>query len=87
MQLQSNLENVQTTNVALEQAKEALRLGRLRFQAGVGTQTDVINAQNDLIKAEGKRVQAILNYNRALAQLQRAVTVRGVYSASPTYFK
>lgn len=87
MQLQSNLENVQTTNVALEQAKEALRLGRLRFQAGVGTQTDVINAQNDLIKAEGKRVQAILDYNRALAQLQRAVTVIGVYSASPTYFK
>jgi OMF family outer membrane factor len=86
-QLESNLENVQTANVALEQAKEALRLGRLRFQAGVGTQTDVINALNDLIKAEGKRVQAILDYNRALSQLQRAVTARGVYSASPTYFK
>jgi len=73
-QLQSNLNNVSTANVALEQAREALRLGRLRFQAGVGTQTDVINSENDLTQAEGNLVQAILDYNRALARLQRAVT-------------
>ncbi|MBD2435716.1 TolC family protein [Nostoc sp. FACHB-110] len=72
----SNLENVQTANTALEQAREALRLARLRFQAGVGTQTDVINSENDLTRAEGNRVTAILDYNRALAQLQRAVTSR-----------
>ncbi|MDZ8027628.1 MAG: TolC family protein [Nostoc sp. DcaGUA01] len=77
-QMQSNLENVQTTNLALDQAREALRLGRLRFQAGVGTQTDIINAENDLTRAEGNRVTAILNHNRALAQLQRAVTSRGI---------
>ncbi len=76
LQLGSNLENVQIANIALEQAREALRLGRLRFQAGVGTQTDVINAQNNLVRAEGTRSQAILNYNRALAQIQRALTKR-----------
>ena len=75
---QSNLENVQTSNTALEQAREALRLARLRFQAGVGTQTDVINSENDLTRAEGNRVTAILNYNRALAQLQRSVTLRAL---------
>ncbi|WP_017317019.1 TolC family protein [Mastigocladopsis repens] len=75
-QLQSNLENVQTANTALEQARESLRLARLRFQAGVGTQTDVIEAENDLTEAEGNRVEAILNYNRALATLQRAITAR-----------
>ncbi|MEH1806031.1 TolC family protein [Nostoc sp.] len=73
---QSSLENVQTANTALEQAREALRLARLRFQAGVGTQTDVINSENDLTQAEGNRVTAILDYNRALAQLQRSVTLR-----------
>jgi len=73
---QSNLENVQTSNTALEQAKEALRLARLRFEAGVGTQTDVINSENDLTTAEGNRVKAILDYNRALAQLQRSVSAR-----------
>lgn len=72
--LLSNLENIQTASVALEQAREALRLARLRFQAGVGTQTDVINAENDLTNAEGNRVTAILDYNRALASLQRAIS-------------
>ncbi|MEH2392853.1 MAG: TolC family protein [Nostoc sp.] len=75
---QSSLENVQTANTALEQAREALRLARLRFQAGVGTQTDVINSENDLTQAEGNRVRAILDYNRALAQLQRSVTLRAL---------
>ncbi|MEH2324233.1 MAG: TolC family protein [Nostoc sp.] len=75
---QSRLENVQTANTALEQAREALRLARLRFQAGVGTQTDVINSENDLTQAEGNRVTAILDYNRALAQLQRSVTLRAL---------
>ncbi|MEH1954380.1 TolC family protein [Nostoc sp.] len=75
---QSSLENVQTSNTALEQAREALRLARLRFQAGVGTQTDVINSENDLTRAEGNRVTAILDYNRALAQLQRSVTLRAL---------
>ncbi|MBE8991775.1 TolC family protein [Nostoc sp. LEGE 12450] len=77
-QLQSNLDNVQTSGVALNQAREALSLGRLRFQAGVSTQTDVISAENDLTRAEGNRVRAILDYNRALAQLQRSVTFREI---------
>ncbi|MBD2387282.1 TolC family protein [Cylindrospermum sp. FACHB-282] len=74
----SNLENVQTSNTALEQAREALRLARLRFQAGVGTQTDVINAENDLTTSEGNRIRAILDYNRALTDLQRYVTSRAL---------
>lgn len=74
----ANLENVQTSNVALEQAKESLRLARLRFQAGVGTQTDVINAENDLTRSESNRLKAIIDYNRALTDLQRAVTRRGL---------
>lgn len=79
-QLQSNLENVQTASTALEQSREALRLARLRFQAGVGTQTEVIDAENELTRTEGQRVTAILDYNRALASLQRAVTSRAVSS-------
>ncbi|TVP61599.1 MAG: TolC family protein [Nodularia sp. (in: Bacteria)] len=75
-QLQSNLDNIQTSSVALNQAREALSLARLRFEAGVGTQTDVIFAENDLTRAEGNRVTAILDYNRALANLQRTVTFR-----------
>ncbi|HYW22271.1 MAG TPA: TolC family protein [Nodularia sp. (in: cyanobacteria)] len=77
-QLQSNLDNIQTSTVALNQAREALSLARLRFEAGVGTQTDVIFAETDLTRAEGNRVTAILNYNRALANLQRTVTFTSI---------
>ena len=80
-QLQFNLKNVETSNVGLEEAREALRLARLRFQAGVGTQTDVINQEDRLTQAEGNRVTAIVNYNLALAQLKRAVTSRGIASS------
>ncbi len=72
-QLEASLQNVSTSENALQLAKESLDLARLRFNAGVGTQTEVINAQNDLTQAEGNRVEAILGYNRALANLRRAV--------------
>ncbi|HEY9597344.1 MAG TPA: TolC family protein, partial [Cyanophyceae cyanobacterium] len=73
-QLNANRENIQTANLALQQAQESLRLARLRFQAGVGTQTDVINQQTELTRARVNRLRAILDYNRALAALQRAVS-------------
>ncbi|GAA6620899.1 TolC family protein [Scytonema sp. NUACC26] len=74
--LQANLDNVQTATTAVDESREALRLARLRFQAGVGTQTEVIDAENDLTRSEGQRSQAILEYNRSLARLQRAITAR-----------
>jgi Outer membrane efflux protein len=45
-----------------------------RFKAGVGTQTDRISAETDLTHARGNQITAILGYNRAIAQLQRAVS-------------
>jgi len=72
--LQANQENIGTTDKAVTTAEERLRLARLRFQAGVGTQTDVINAQRALTEARGNFLQAIIGYNRALNDLQRAVS-------------
>lgn len=73
-QLNANAQNIQTSSFALVQAEESLRLARLRFQAGVGTQTDVINQQTSLTRARVNQLTAILDYNRALAALQRAIT-------------
>ncbi|WP_416665713.1 TolC family protein [Egbenema bharatensis] len=73
-QLDANFENIQTTALAVQQAEEALRLARLRFQAGVGTQTDVLRSQTELTRSRFNNLQAILNYNRALVALQRAVS-------------
>jgi OMF family outer membrane factor len=71
--LRSNLENIKTTEIAVGQAQEALKLARLRYQAGVGTQTDVISAETSLTQAEGNRVNAIIGYNQSLASLTGAV--------------
>jgi outer membrane protein TolC len=67
----ANLENIQTTSLAIEEAQEALRLARLRFNAGVGTQSDVIDAESNLTEAQGNQIQAIVNYNKAIATLIR----------------
>lgn len=72
--LTSSGKNIETTTKALGQACEARRLAKLRFDAGVGTQTDVLNAETDLTRSAGSRVTAILNYNRSIAQLLRAVS-------------
>ncbi|MBN8562793.1 MAG: TolC family protein, partial [Leptolyngbya sp. UWPOB_LEPTO1] len=72
--LQANFANINTTQQSVAQAEEALRLAILRFQAGVGTQTDRISAEAALTQAQGNRVSAIIGYNQALAQLRRAVS-------------
>ncbi|NJR38756.1 MAG: TolC family protein [Leptolyngbyaceae cyanobacterium CSU_1_4] len=72
--LQASSENIQTTTLAVQSAEEALRLARLRFQAGVGTQTDVIQQQTALTRSRVNNLGAILDYNRSLAQLQRFVS-------------
>lgn len=82
--LTSSFENIATATTALGQAQEALRLARLRFQAGVGTQSQVIDAETELTRAEGNRVNAILGYNRSLAALQRAVSNVPPSAAIPT---
>lgn len=40
----------------------------------MGTQLDVLTATSELTQAEGNRLRAILDYNRALARLERAVS-------------
>jgi outer membrane protein TolC len=70
----ANKENIATSKKGLDLAEESLRLARLRFQAGVGTQTDVIDAQRQLTDARGDFTRAIIEYNQSLNQLQRAVS-------------
>ncbi len=73
--LGTSKKNIATSTKALQQAEESLKLARLRFQAGVGTQTDVIQAQTELATARGNRITAILNYNRALSSLRIATVL------------
>ncbi len=71
--LSSSREQIDSAKVAIASAEESLRLARLRVQAGVGTQTEVINAETALTTARGNLSNAVIAYNRALVQLQRAI--------------
>jgi outer membrane protein TolC len=73
--LNADQQNIITSTGALKQAEESLRLARLRFAAGVGTQTDVISAETELTRARSNRLQAIVGYNRSLSTLRNAVYV------------
>jgi outer membrane factor, OMF family len=72
--LQASASNIETNRTAVEQATEGLRLARLRFQAGVGTQLEVSNAESSLTRAQSNLLSATVTYNRALASLQRFVS-------------
>ena len=65
------------------EAEEALREARARFDAGTGTQLDVLDAETSLTQARATNVQALHDYDTARAKLERAIgedmiqTVRG----------
>jgi len=63
--------NIQTTSREVISSREALRLSRLRFQAGVSTQREVVDSQRDLTQAEVRYSQALAEYNTNLAELRR----------------
>ncbi len=66
-------ERQSTTAQTVTQAREALRLANVRFQAGVGTQLEINDAQTALTQAETNQVNARYDYLSALARLNRAV--------------
>jgi len=69
--LEQNNRNITTTSREVLSARESLRLARLRFQAGVTTQREVVDTQRDLTQAEVRWSNAIADYNTSLARLRR----------------
>ena len=74
LQLESNLNNINTATQEVEWAETSLEMARLRFREGIGTQTDVIDAQTQLTTARDRLLSSIIDYNRSLAELRRQVS-------------
>ncbi|MCU0529076.1 MAG: TolC family protein [Cyanobium sp. Prado107] len=70
-QLERNNRNITTTARQVIQTRESLRLARLRLEAGVTTQREVVDQQRDLTQAEVAYSNAITDYNIRLAELRR----------------
>ena len=75
--------NIQTTSREVSSARESLRLARLRFQAGVSTQREVVDNQRDLTQAEVRYANALAEYNSNLAQLRRRTGLDQVAVCQP----
>ena len=56
-----------------EQAEEALRLSQSRYEAGTGTQLDVLTAQTALTQARTTQAQALHDFAVARARLEHAI--------------
>jgi outer membrane protein len=71
-QVQNSLRSIESAKVAVQLNEELLRQQNERLKVGVGTTLDVIQAQRDLVNAKTQEIQAIVNYNIALAQVEHA---------------
>jgi OMF family outer membrane factor len=82
-ELEKNNRNIVTTSREVISAREALRLARLRFQAGVTTQREVVDNQRDLTQVEVRYSASITDYNKRLAELRRRTGLDQVASCAP----
>lgn len=71
-QWQQATELAEASARVVEQATEAVRLANARYNAGTGTQLDVLQAQVDLTTARTNQIQAYYGYNVAVASLRKA---------------
>lgn len=72
LDLQSSAQKMDVTKSSVAQAEENLRLERLRYQEGVGTATDVLDAVTLLTTAESNSWKALYGYKRAESALLNA---------------
>lgn len=76
---------ITTTQVAVASAEEDYHIAVVRYQAGVGTNIDVMDAQEDLTQAKTNYYQALYNYNTSKAALNTSMGV-GVPVPEPRTF-
>jgi outer membrane protein len=86
-------QKVAVARVEVTQALEALRVGRVRYEAGVSQQAlvspqlELSNSQTSLTQAEANQVDALYDYNNARSQLDRALGRYAFTGAAPGYLK
>jgi outer membrane protein len=72
LEVDSSRAAIDAAAVGLRSATEARRVVGERYQAGVATSTDVLDAQLDVLQAELDLTRAHANAHLALARLDRA---------------
>ncbi len=71
LQVQSNLQQVESARAARELAQKQLEAEQSKFEVGMSTNYLVVQAQRDLATAQNNELLATLNYRKALVDFQR----------------
>ena len=75
LNLQAAEKNIGTTETAVTQAEEDLKIANVRYAAGVGTNLDVMDATEKMTEARTNYNTALYNYNVSKAALDKAMGI------------
>lgn len=75
LNIRSAAQKVEETQTVVDQARENYRIQNIRYQAGVGINLDVLDAQLSLNEAQVNHIQALYDYNVGIAKLEQAMGV------------
>lgn len=75
LNIDTDIKRIHTTEKAIDQAKESLRIERKKYNYGKGSITDVLDAQSSMLDSQTNYYKALVDYNTALAQLRLATGV------------
>ena len=67
--------NILTTQIAIKQAEDEYRIAQVKYDEGVGTNLEVMDAQEKLTESQTNYFTALYNYNVSKAQLDKAMGV------------
>src|SRR6185436_13545621 len=84
MQLDQNRQRIETTRLERELSEQRLDAEQKRFEVGMSTNFNVIQAQRDLAVARNNELQAQLDYQLALITYETVQRVGGVTQGSTT---
>lgn len=73
--MQEAKKRIETSRVSIDQGEESLRINKARYDAGIGTNLDVLDAVIDLDTAKINNIQALYDYNTYKAELEQAMGV------------
>ena len=75
LNLRASEQNIKTTEKAVQQAEEDYNIARVRYNAGVGTNLEVMRASDNLTMARMNYSMALYSYNTGKASLDNAMGV------------
>jgi outer membrane protein len=73
--VQSSLESVQASKKARELALDRLNAMQSKFEVGMSTNYEVVQAQRDYLDAQNNELRNLLNYRKALVNFETVQTV------------